>query len=42
MNEVVVDEFYDMRVTVSLLLHALACDDIQTGQSSKLNYIPSN
>lgn len=41
-NEVVVDELYDMRVIVSLLLHALVYGDIQTGQSTKLNYIPSN
>ena len=43
MNEVVADELYGMRVTVSpLLLHALAYGDIQTGQSTKLYYIPSN
>ena len=42
-NEVVADELYGMRVTVSpLLLHALAYGDIQTGQSTKLYYIPSN
>jgi hypothetical protein len=41
-NEIV-DELYGMRVTESpLLLHALAYGDIQTGQSTKLNYIPSN
>ena len=43
MNEVVVDELYGMRVTVSpLLLHALAYSDIQTGQSTKLHYNRSN
>jgi len=42
-NEVVDDELYGMGVTVSSLLHhALAYGDIQTGQSTKLNYIPSN
>jgi hypothetical protein len=42
-NEVVVDELYGMRVTVSpVLLHALAYGDIQQTGQSKLSYISSN